>query len=332
VSRRAPPTRLLPSAAVVALALTSSGCIKQMLLDGQIEGTRQGSAALDTVGDLQVARGAAEGGLAQIEGMHLLSPNNEDALFMLAKSWTGYGSAFIETDWEKALDDKDVGMADYQMRRGKMAYDRAVFYGLELLGHRDGGFEAARKDDKSIHAWLAANFTDKKDAENLFWVGYAWMARANILKSDFDLGAAYIGELYVGVAMVEQAVALDRSVEHYLGLVVLASYHSRMAMAELDQSKALFDEALEKTQHKNLMVQFNYATHYACVKKDRGLYEKMLTEVLETPDPDPQQRLTNALAKQKAQDALAPHHLKDCGLDLQPTTIKPKAPPADVED
>jgi hypothetical protein len=132
--------------------------------------------------------------------------------------------------------------------------------------------------------------------------------------------------------MVEQAVALDRSIEHYLGLVALASYHSRMAMAELDQAKTLFDEALEKSQHKNLMVQFNYATHYACVKKDRGLYEKLLTEVLETPDPDPQERLTNALAKQKAKDALAPHHVKDCGLDQQPTTIKPKAPPPESDD
>ena len=323
--------RLIP-AVVAALALTSTGCIKQMLLDGQIEGTRQGSAALDTVGDLQVARGAAEAGLAQIEGMHLLAPKNEDALFMLAKSWTGYASAFIETDWERALDDRDAGKATYEMMRGKMAYDRAVFYGLELLGHKAGGFEAARKDDKSMHAWVAASFTDKSDAENLFWVGYAWMARANILKGDFDLGSEYIGELYVGVAMVEQAVALDRDVEHDLGLVALAAYHSRIAMAELPLSKTLFDEALEKSQHKNLMVQYNYATHYACVTKDRALYEKLLTEVLDTPDPDPQQRLTNELAKQKAKDALEPHHLKDCGLDSQPTTIKPKAPAPESDD
>ncbi len=259
--------RLFSSAVVAALALTQPGCIKQMLLDGQIEGTRQGSAALDTVGDLHVARGAAEGGLAQIEGMHLLSPNNEDALFMLTKSWAGYASGFIETDWEKALDTHDTGMANYEMMRGKMAYDRAIFYGLELLSHTDKGFDAARKDDKTMHAWMTSAFTDKKDAETLFWLGFAWMARANILKGDFDLGSEYIGELYVGVSMVEQAVALDRSTEHYLGLVALASYHSRMAMAELDQAKALFDEALEKSQHKNLMVQFNYATHYACARR-----------------------------------------------------------------
>jgi hypothetical protein len=87
-----------------ALGLGSTGCIKEILLKGQIEGTRKASAAVDTVQDYEVANTAAFAGLAQFEGMHHLAPNNEDALFLLTKTWTSAGFAFIEDQMEQAED------------------------------------------------------------------------------------------------------------------------------------------------------------------------------------------------------------------------------------
>ena len=87
--------------------------------------------------------------------------------------------------------------------------------------------------------------------------------------------------------MVERAVAIDPALEHYSGLVALAAYHARTGMAELDQAKQLFDTALAKTEGKNLMVQLNYGTKYACMKGDAALYQDMLNKVLQAPDPDP---------------------------------------------
>jgi hypothetical protein len=322
------------TALTLVLAAGSTGCIKKMLVDGQIEGTRQASSAFDTIGDYEMARGAAEAGLVQFEGMHKLSPKNEDALFMLVKGWTGFGFAFVEDEWEAAMDAGDKELADYHRKRAKMAYDRAVFYGLELLGHKGENFEAARKDDKTIHAWVAENFNDKDDAGNLFWTAYAWMSRVNVMKGDLEEGAPYVAELYVGVAMMERSVALDPTYNHYAGTVALAAYHARMAMAELDQSKQLFEQALQKTQGKALVVQLNYAVKYACVKQDRALYETQLNAVLQAEDPDPEQRLTNAIAKRRAKRALAPIHIKDCGLENQPPLPPPppKTPPPSSDD
>ena len=42
-----------------ALALGSTGCIKKMLLNGQIHSTRIGAGASDTIGDYELARSAA---------------------------------------------------------------------------------------------------------------------------------------------------------------------------------------------------------------------------------------------------------------------------------
>ena len=39
-----------------------------------------------------------------VEGMHRLAPTNEDALYLLVQSWTGYGFGFVEDDMEDAQD------------------------------------------------------------------------------------------------------------------------------------------------------------------------------------------------------------------------------------
>src|ERR1700679_2952243 len=75
-----------------------------MATDMQISATREASGVFDTIGDYEVARGAAEAGLVQFEGMHRLRPDNEDALFALTQAWVGYGFAFAEDDAEAATD------------------------------------------------------------------------------------------------------------------------------------------------------------------------------------------------------------------------------------
>ena len=59
--------------------------------------------------------------------------------------------------------------------------------------------------------------------------------------------------------MIERSVEIDPAYNNYNGTIVLAGYHARTAMAEMDQAKQLFDQLLEKTQHKSLMVLFQYA-------------------------------------------------------------------------
>lgn len=292
-----------------ALALSTTGCIKKMLLNGQIESTRKASSAIGTIGDFEMARTAAQAGLAQFEGMHRLGPDNEDALFLLTRSWVSYGYAFVEDDYEQAVDANDDDAADYQKRRARLAYDRAVFYGLELLSHRAEGFEAAKKNEESIHNWLDENFDSKEDAENLFWVGYAWLARVNLSKDD----PAMVAELFLGVAMLEKSVALDPEYNNWSGTTALGAYHARTAMSELEQSKTAFETALAKSGGKNLMVPLNYAMKYACMKGDKALYEKLIGTVLSAEDPDPAQRLTNTIAKRRAKRALAKARMENCG-------------------
>ena len=307
--------RSLTQAALCVLPLLTTGCIKSLLLNGQIEATRQGSAAVDTVQDFEVARTAAFNGVAQFEGMHLLSPGNTDALFMLTKGWTGVGFAFIEDEMEIAEDLKDKPLAEYHKQRAIAAYDRAVQYGLELLGHTDKGFAEARKNDTTFKAWLRKNFTDKDDAVNLLWVGYAWMAKTNVNREDNDA----IGDLFIGVDMVEQSVALDERLAFGQGLTILGAYHARTAQSELDEAEKYFQRSFAISQNRALIARFNYATKYLCARADRAGYLKTLQEIVDAGDIFPEQRLTNVIAKRKARRYLGKARLaqmrEDCAFN-----------------
>jgi hypothetical protein len=293
--------------AVVLVAAAAFGCVKTAILNGQIKGTRDGSVAIDTLSDYEVARTIAYAGLGQFEGMHELAPDNEDALFLLTKGWTATGFAFIEDDYEMAVDADDDARADYHRARARAAYDRAIQYGIALLELRAKGFDKAKNNVASMKTYLSQFY--KNDALSLLWVGTAWLAKANIAKDD----PAVVAELHVGEALVERSVELNESLAYAAGRTALGSYHARTAMAELDASLKHFMRAIELTQGKALLPKFALARSYYCMKGDKGSYEKTLREVIDAPDLLPEQRLQNAIAKRRARRYLGKSRMATCG-------------------
>lgn len=304
--------RALVLALAGALSLGSVGCIKEALLNGQIESTRKASAAVDTVGDYEVANAAAFAGLAQFEGMHYLAPDNEDALFMLLKGWTGATFGFIEDRMEEAedVDGLDSPMYLYQQARAIQGYSRAIHWGTMLVEKRNPGFEEAQKNDATMKTWLA-NF-DASDVPTLFWLGYAWIGRVNAGKDQPEL----VAELYVGVAIMERVAELDGTYLHGSPHTILGAYHARSAAAEVDEAKKEFDKAIEIGGGKMLLPKVQLATKYYCLKGDKENYVKTLTEVVEAGDVFPEQRLQNAIAKRRARRYLGKERMRNCGFDI----------------
>src|SRR5258708_31197601 len=175
-SRRGAPLNVAALFTLAALSLGPSACIKKMLTDGEIESTRRASGSFDTIGDYELARSATQAGLVQFEGMHALAPDNLDALFLLVKGWTGYGYGFLEDEMEAAEDAADDEGAEYQRQRARMAYDRAVFYGLRALAQRADGFDQAKKSEPSLAKWLSDHLTSKDAVSVLFLTRNAWAA------------------------------------------------------------------------------------------------------------------------------------------------------------
>jgi tetratricopeptide (TPR) repeat protein len=187
-------------------------------------------------------------------------------------------------------------MAQYHMLRARAAYQRAKHYGVELLGHHADGFDKARRNQETIRAWLVENFTDQDQAEDLLWVGYAWVGHVSASKEVPET----VGELYVGVEMIRRSLELDEKAIYGTAHTVLGAYHARTAMAELDESKKHFDRAIELNAGKFLPTRLNLATRYYCMKGDRAAYEKTLNDILAAGDELPEARLQNVVAKRRA--------------------------------
>lgn len=287
--------------------LSLSGCLDRIILDGTLQSTRQAARAFDTLSDLEVAKEGAGSSLVQLEGMQTLAPDNEDALFLLAQSWTGYASAFIEDSWEQAVDREDDEGEALHAGRAKAAYDRAVRFGSLLLEQRRPGFAAAQRNADTMKAWLAG--FEKRDAESLLWVGLAWLSRGGVAGDQPEV----VADLFVGVALLERSVELDESLAFGTGLAALGAYHARAPDAELGEAKKLFERALALTSRKALTVQLMYAQSWACQTHDAAAYKALLEEVLAAGDVLPEQRLENTIARRKAARYLGPARLKRCG-------------------
>jgi hypothetical protein len=298
--------RLLLLAALVVLG---TGCIDRMILDGTLKSTRDASKAFDTLTDLEVAKLGAGSSLVQLEGMQTLAPDNEDALFLLVQSWTGYANAFIEDEWEQAYDRGDDDQEAFHAHRALEAYERAVRFGTLLMEQRHPGFVAAQKNTETMKAYLAP--FKKEDAENLLWLGLAWLSRGGVAGERADI----VAELFIGVALLERSVELDETLAYATGLAALGAYHARAPDAELGQAKALFEKALALTGHKALTVQVMYAQNHACQSHDAAAYHALLDEVLAAGDVLPEQRLENTIARRKAERYLKTPRLKRCGFD-----------------
>src|SRR5262249_42753634 len=147
-------------------------------------------------------------------------------------------------------------------------YDRAIHYGIELLEKKSPGFLAAKKNDATMKAWLSKFDDPGQDAETLFWTGYAWIGKTNIIKDE----PAAVAELFIGVAMLEKVKELNHSYLYGSVHTILGAYHARSPMAEMDEAKKEFDAAIAVTGGKALLPKFQLAAKYYCTKGDKENY------------------------------------------------------------
>jgi hypothetical protein len=306
--------------------LACTSCMNKAVADAGIDAAYAGARSIDTIQDYEIGRNVVEADIGQIEAFHSLSPGNATGLFLLTKGWTAIGLAFLEDEYADAYQSGNSELADYQLRREEAAFARAMYFGVEGLGHQASGFDAASRNAKSIHDWLAKNFDSRSDAPLLLWTGVAWVAHAAAGARD-DPGA--VGELYVGVELVQRSVVLDPTLEFALGETILGAYHARSALAELDESKTHFDRALSLNHGRFLMTKILLAQRYYCLRRDRTSYERTLKEVLSEPDSLPAARLQNAAAKRFAYRYLGNKiWQEECGfIDAPEPSATPSAAP-----
>jgi len=297
-----PRIRLALSGVLLAAgAVTASGCdINKMVADQTASVLHQAAPALDAFFDYDLAGVGIPGAIIQLEAFLSVTPDNEDLGLNLAKAYVGYAQGWVEEEYERCWAKNDIDRADHLRTRARYLYLRARNLGIHAMRVRDDGIDAAIKGgEDTLRKYLKEEYKSEDDVAPLFWAGLAWGASINMSLDQPDL----IADLPLAIAMVERAVELDDSFFNGAGYLFLGTAEAAMPAAmggNPQKAKTIFEKGLERTGRKNHMLHVNYARIYAVNNHDRELFHNLLMEVIDAPDLGPKVRLSNKIARVRA--------------------------------
>lgn len=236
--------------------------------------------------------------IIQLEGLLRIVPDNETIGLSLVAAYIGYGTGWIEDRVEVADIEDKWEKADELRDRALVMYTRAWDLSRHFLRNRAPGFDDALDGGvESLDRWLNEHFTEEEDAPILLWAGASLGARINMGMEDIDK----VADLPLAKVLLRHSVELDPNFMFMTGKMTMATLAASEFPPDMDRAKMLFDEVLEETERRNLMVQLSMARYYAVNIGNHELFRDLLEEVIEAGDVLPEARLSNTIARRRAQ-------------------------------
>ena len=242
--------------------------------------------------DIELVCEGASSYLLMIDSMIESDPNNKELLKIGAQSYAGSVAALQACDSPK--------------ERLKTLSNKSARYGKSLLSTMlpiDGG------DQEKIEAALEKR--SSADAHYLFWGSYGWLAWIEQQQGS----PAALADLVTVEKIMTRLLELDDTVEQggpHLFFGVLFGSKPQMIGGDPEQSRYHFERALEISNRSFLMAHVLFAATYSRMVFDQDLHDNLLEEVL-TFDLDqvPDNRLSNQIAKRRAQELLEENFFGD---------------------
>ena len=297
--------RVLVSGALLLSVSGAAGCnLNKIAADQTAEIAEAGAIGINGFWDYQIAGLATPGAIVQGEALLSVSPDNEKLAIGLARAYVAYTYGWVQDDWERADEAGDFERADALEARVRLLYQRTTALGLRVLRKHDGPGQLDEKLKSGkveiVRAYLKDTFTDQDDVPALYWAGLGW--GSSIANAGGDVGQ--VADAPIARALIERSVELDPSYADAGGLGILASVEAMFPQlfgGDLKKAKALFERAIAISKRRNHLILLGYAKNYAVNAQDRELFVQLVTEVLEAPDQGSDIRLSNKVARHRAE-------------------------------
>ena len=269
---------------ILLCALVLSGC-SFFLSSATVNMAENLSYAILNNNDLATVEAGAPAYLLMIDSQLHADPENEVLLRSAATIYTAYTDVFVK--------DKD---------RAKKLTNKALDYALRSICVRRSNTCSFRQSSfqefKNVMPTL-----NVKDVPVLFALGSAWAAWIQAHREDWNA----IAEISRVEVLMQRVVELDEFYQNgaaHLYLGVLATFLPSPMGGKPDVGRQHFERVLEISNNKNLMAKVIYARQYARLVFDRGMHDRLLTEVLKAEPDVPGYVLGNTLAQQRARELL----------------------------
>jgi len=278
--------------ALLGLFPLLNGCfIKDMAVNSVADGLAGQGDTWSSDNDPELVGDAIPFSLKFMESILAATPRHVGLLTTLAKSFTEYSYAYVQTKAEM-IEDENLEKSREMKLRSKKLYVRARDYGLRGLDvHYDHFSDQLAKDPKT------AAKVRKEDIDLLYWTGVAWIAAINMDKNDMDL----LAERSEAEALINQADKLNPDYEDGSLQEFLITYEASRPGGSMEKAKEHYKKALELTLGQDASCYLNYAENISEKQQNRQEFEEMLGKALAIDvDKKPSWRLVNLIMQKRA--------------------------------
>lgn len=295
---------LVASVAILASCLLGGCSLSKFAVDKIAGGMSGSTTVLRATFDYEVAGQGAAASIMQLEAFHSISPDNEVLTLALAQNYIAYAYGWVMDEGQQATLDKRFSDAERHKQRAYLMYSRAKDLILRAMRHRDPGImEVITASQDKLAAYLRDEYDDPEDDIGLvLWLAVAWgtvIDTSPMMDDLIDLPNVKV--------LAEHARALDERFEDGAALALLggleAAYPEQLG-GDLEKGRELMEKAIAIAGRRNHVQLVNFAGTYAVNAQNRELYVSLMREVIEAPDQGSEYRLSNKVARRRAQRLL----------------------------
>ncbi len=292
----------LTTVAAAVLTITGSACdLTTRIAANETSAVLQrASRALEQHWDVDLVGDGLPGSILQLEGIYAVIPDDEGLGLQVVRAYGSYAWGWLEEDAEAALGRGDLEAQAEISTRARLLYERARNIGVHHMRRRHAGIDAAiAAGPEALRAHLVSQYGSREHAEILFWTAYAWGGAIQSSNGD----PAMVHDLPMVEILLERSAELDPTYFHSSSVMALAAIRSSIPEemgGDPARGRELFEQALTTSGRRFFAVQLQYAQTYAINTGDRALFIRLLREIIDGGDPDPETRLANRMARRKA--------------------------------
>ncbi len=283
------------------------GCdLSQTVADSTAGVLKEAAPSIDAYWDYELAGTGTPSTILQLEAFLAFSPDNENLALQLAKAYVGFANGWVELEYEIADAANETEKADRLRQRARLFYLRAHELAVRCMRNRNSKIDTALRANKedALTEHLDAHYKFASAAPPLFWAGLSLAAAIHVSLDQPEL----VAQLATARTFVEHAKKLDESFFNGGAFLVLGTMEASLPPSlggHPEKGRALFEAGLRKTERKNHLIHVHYARTYAVNTHNRELFTKLLNEVIDAPDLGPKVRLSNKVARRRAERYLA---------------------------